>query len=113
MNSMWTKITTVLSKRGYHKKVAVPRALFQGWTGTLDTLLNARLSLYCVREGRSNGTLTKEEAAIIAGLIDDAVQAVIMNEKRGEETLQNTSSRPKNHSYRWGSSSGKNPDEQS
>lgn len=113
MNSMWTKITAVLSKRGYHKKVAVPRALFQGWTRTLDTLLNARLSLYCVREGRSNGTLTKEEAAIIAGLIDDAVQAVIMNEKRGKETLQNTSSRPKNHSYRWGSSSGKNPDEQS
>ncbi|APG78075.1 RNA-dependent RNA polymerase [Wuhan insect virus 15] len=76
LKNIWHDVLAVLNKRGYVNAIPVEKGLFQGWTGTLDTLLNVRLSLYCVREAKRMGYLKGEEGAITAGLIDDAVQAV-------------------------------------
>lgn len=57
-------------------KTALPRGLFQGWTATLDSLMNVRISSFCVRKAKRAGYLFKSEAATTAGLIDDAVQAI-------------------------------------
>lgn len=54
----------------------------------MDTLLNVRLSLHCVRMARKEGFLLKSEGAHTAGLIDDAVQAVVLDESKRTEHCQ-------------------------
>lgn len=76
MRNIWRTPIAVLNKRGYINSVSLPSGLFQGWTGTMDTLLNVHLSLYSVRESKRNKILSDREGAITAGLIDDAVQAI-------------------------------------
>jgi hypothetical protein len=71
-------MTACLSKRGLVAQSRLDKGLFQGWTTTLDSLMNVRISLYCVRKAKRAGYLFKNEAATTAGLIDDAVQAVEM-----------------------------------
>lgn len=76
LRHIWRGIRMGIDKRGYSGCRPLPKGLFQGWTGTLDSLLNVRLSLYCVRVAKRQGFLLKNEGATTAGLIDDAVQAV-------------------------------------
>jgi hypothetical protein len=73
---IWRNMTACLSKRGLVATQPLPMGLFQGWTATLDSLMNVRISLFCVRKAKRAGYLVKKEAATTAGLIEDAVQAV-------------------------------------
>lgn len=45
----------------------------------MDSLMNVRLSLYCVRLEKRAGRLRAEEGADTAGMIDDAVQAISLH----------------------------------
>ena len=76
LNSIWEGVQAILNKRGFIKSCPLPSGLFQGWTGTADTVLNVHMSLYCMRMAKLKGILVKDDVAITAGLIDDAVQAI-------------------------------------
>lgn len=76
MSNIWKGIRASLNKRGFINEVELRGGLFQGWTGTIDTMLNLHLSLYSVRVAKRRGILKGEEGAITASLIDDAVQAI-------------------------------------
>jgi hypothetical protein len=80
LEKIWDRMVACLSKRGLVAKHRLTKGLFQGWTATLDSLMNVRISLFCVRRAKRAGYLFKNEAATTAGLIDDAVQAVEMAE---------------------------------
>lgn len=69
-------------------RTPLPKALFQGWTGTMDSILNVHLSLYCVRVAKREGYLRDDEGAITAGLIDDAVQSIELSSKKSLEEQQ-------------------------
>jgi hypothetical protein len=70
------------------------KGLFQGWTATLDSLMNVRISLFCVRKAKRAGYLFKNEAATTAGLIDEAVQAV---EVTTESTMEHAQKAANEH----------------
>ena len=54
--NIWRGIHAVIAKRGHVKNKVVNTGLFQGWTPTMDTLMNVRLSLYCVRLAKRQGS---------------------------------------------------------
>ena len=74
--NIWQSIEMAADKQVFVGHCALPKVLFQGWTGTLDSLMNVRLSLYCVCRAKWEGHLMKNERATTAGLMDDAVQVV-------------------------------------
>lgn len=76
INKIIDGIDAGLHKRGFLRLKPLTDGLFQGWTGTLDTLLNILTCLYAVRVGKNRGYLPPEAKADTAGLIDDAVQGV-------------------------------------
>lgn len=88
LRHIWKSIHAVLAKRGFLATHKMDKGLFQGWTGCIDTLLNVRLSLFCVRRARRLGLLLRSEGANTAGLIDDAVQAVEFDKNAGVEHAQ-------------------------
>lgn len=61
LEKIWGGIKAVLAKRGAYIHCDLPTGLFQGWTGTMDWLMNVRLSLYCVRLEKRAGRLRAEE----------------------------------------------------
>ncbi|PNF41068.1 hypothetical protein B7P43_G06243 [Cryptotermes secundus] len=73
---IWKRMKAGMSKRGLVVRHSLDKGLFEGWTATLDSLMNVRISLFCVRKAKRAVYLFKGEAATTAGLIDDAVQAV-------------------------------------
>lgn len=85
---LWKSMHACLSKRGIVGRTLLPKGLFQGWTATLDSLMNVRISLFCVRKAKRAGYLFKSEAATTAGLIDDAVQAIEMAKNTPKEHAQ-------------------------
>ena len=80
---------TSMTKRGLVKKVGVEleETLFQGFTPYLDTLLNVRMSLPCVRVQKVERRLVATEGAITLAMIDDAVHEVSLNDDISEERL--------------------------
>jgi hypothetical protein len=76
LEKIWKGMIACILKRGLVAWHKLPKGLFQGWTATLDSLINVRISLSCVRKPKRAGYLFKNKAATTAGLIDDAVQAV-------------------------------------
>jgi hypothetical protein len=88
LERIWLNMHACLSKRGLVAVKDLPKGLFQGWTATLDSLMNVRISLFCVRKAKRAGYLFKNEAATTAGLIDDAVQAVEMASGSSKEHAQ-------------------------
>lgn len=76
INTVLSGIHAVVAKRGYLAKRALHDGLFQGWTGTCDTLLNNKVCLYAVRIGKDKGYLSEKCTADTASLIDDAVQGI-------------------------------------
>lgn len=88
LNKVWKGMQATIAKRGYLATCKLPRGLFQGWTGTMDTLLNVRLSLYCLKVAKEQGFMGDGESSITAGLIDDAVQAIVMAKDRTPEEKQ-------------------------
>ena len=80
--------TAYLNKRGDFKSFVADKTLFQGFTGCMDSLLNDRLSLYCVRVTKETGTLLEHEGARTAALIDDAVQAVVFDTGANPDGVQ-------------------------
>jgi hypothetical protein len=88
LENLWKNIHACISKRGLVAKHKLNKGLFQGWTATLDSLMNVRISLFCVRKAKRAGYLFKNEAATTAGLIDDAVQAVEMSKDATIEHAQ-------------------------
>jgi hypothetical protein len=88
MKKLWRGIHACVSKRGLVAKHKLEKGLFQGWTATLDSLMNVRISLFCVRKAKRAGYLFKNEAATTAGLIDDAVQAVELSKNATLEHAQ-------------------------
>lgn len=65
---LWYNIQAILNKKAYIKSCQSPNGLFQGWAGKCDTLLS--------RYAKENGILAKEDGALTAGLIDDAVHTI-------------------------------------
>lgn len=49
MEKILGPIKGAISKRGTVALYPLQTGLFQGWTGTMDSLLNVRFTLYCVR----------------------------------------------------------------
>lgn len=88
LQDIWRNIEAYLAKRGFLASVALKKRLFQGWTGTCDSIFNVHISLYCVRKAKRAGLLLKSEGASTAGLIDDAVQAVELDPESSAEHQQ-------------------------
>jgi hypothetical protein len=76
LETIWRSMFACILKWGLVAKHELTKGLFQGWTANLDSLMNVRISLFCVRKAKRAGYLFKNEAATTAGLMDDAVQAV-------------------------------------
>ena len=51
-------------------------------------LLSFRMSLYCVHVEKEEGRLIQGEVAITLGMIDDAVQAVMLDDKITDQRLK-------------------------
>ena len=67
--------------------------MFQGFTGTMDSLLNDRITLFAVREARTLGLLGKGGYVRTAALIDDAIQAIFMSKDTNFEDAQSLADR--------------------
>jgi len=90
LKSIWKGIGAYIAKRGFIAHSNLPKGLFQGWTGTCNSIFNVHISLYCVRKAKRAGLLLSSEAASTAGLTDDAVQAVELDPESTLEHQQRT-----------------------
>lgn len=56
--------------RRYHESKS---GMFQGWTGTADTLLHTHMLMYITYKARESNIISFRESAYMLTLIDDAV----------------------------------------
>lgn len=80
LKNIWRNGQSHMNKRGDVRSFPANKTLFQGWTGCMDSLLNDRLSLYCVRIATEEEAVKETEGARTAALIDDAVQVVVFED---------------------------------
>ena len=78
LENLWKNTRATINKRGYVNSFSATATMFQGFTGTMDSLLNDRITLFTVREARKLGLLGKGGYVRTAALIDDAIQAIFM-----------------------------------
>ena len=78
LENLWKNTRATINKRGYVNCFNATATMFQGFTGTMDSLLNDRITLFAVREARKLGLLGKGGYVRTAALIDDAIQAIFM-----------------------------------
>lgn len=76
INVIWENIKAACAKRGYLRLFTLDDGMFQGWTGTCDSILNYHLCLYAIRRSKRKGLLVREEGAVVASLIDDGLVSV-------------------------------------
>jgi len=88
LENIWDNMVAYMNKRGDVRHFPATETLFQGFTGTMDSLLNDRLSLYCVRVAKEKHLLREHEGARTAAMIDDAVQALVFDSDTTDDRLQ-------------------------
>nr|AXA52552.1 putative RdRp-complex [Linepithema humile qinvirus-like virus 1] len=88
LKDIWKGMGAYVAKSGLMASTSLTKGLFQGWTGTCDSMFNVHISLYCVSKAKSAGWLLSSEAANTAGLMDDAVQAVELDPSSSIEHQQ-------------------------
>nr|QMP82146.1 RNA-dependent RNA polymerase [Collembolan qin-related virus OKIAV112] len=82
-----------MAKRGFLAHDELKGGLFQGWTGTADSLFNVSISTYCVRKGKEAKYLPEQTRATTAGLIDDAVQSFSLPDGTTKAFAQNAANK--------------------
>ncbi|KAI0980860.1 hypothetical protein GJ496_003617 [Pomphorhynchus laevis] len=71
--TFWDKIKVVINKREWIKTADASTGMFQGFTGTMDTLLHLHVAYFCIREGKASKIIEQDEFVIAMTLIDDGV----------------------------------------
>ncbi|KAI0986839.1 hypothetical protein GJ496_001588 [Pomphorhynchus laevis] len=73
IETLWDKIEVIINKRGWIKSANAKAGMFQGFTGSMDTMLHVHVAYFCISEGKRLGIIRQDEAAIVLAMIDDGV----------------------------------------
>ncbi len=82
ITELWSRIKLLISKRGVFHEALGNKGMFQGFTGTMDTVFHVHMLYFCVYEAKRKHILSKSEAARAAALIDDAIISVPLDISR-------------------------------
>lgn len=87
----WDKFQLLIAKRGSFMTAPGDSGMYQGFTGTLDTVLHQHMLFFAVRKAKSNGILKFNESAYGMCLIDDGVIALELDSSRSDDDIDRTS----------------------
>ncbi|KAI0985247.1 hypothetical protein GJ496_002290 [Pomphorhynchus laevis] len=90
----------MVNKRGWVKYANVDTGMFQGFTGTMDTLLHLHVAYFCIKEGKRVGIIQPEESAIAMAMIDDRVICLPFSASRSPSEKAETARAFYNHIIR-------------
>lgn len=80
IRKVWEGISNLLAKRGYLRASSTSKGMYQGWTGTGDSVMHNALLGYIVNQAKRKGILNPKVTASTATLIDDAVQIIVFDD---------------------------------
>uniref|UniRef100_A0A5S6Q3P8 Uncharacterized protein n=1 Tax=Trichuris muris TaxID=70415 RepID=A0A5S6Q3P8_TRIMR len=90
ITELWSSIKLLISKRGTFHEAPGDKGMFQGFTGTMDTVFHVHMLYFCIYEAKRKHVLSRSEAARAAALIDDAIISVPLDMSRTKAEAQRT-----------------------
>lgn len=84
---LWDKMWVRSMKQNVDVSFKSPGGMFQGWTGTTDTIFHVHMISWSIRRLKNKGILLPDEQSSISTLIDDAVVSLSVSSRRSDEDV--------------------------